>query len=102
MVNLMPIVMIIGVFYFLLIRPQQKRAKKQQAMIGSLKKGDKVITSSGIYGVIEEIDDEKAKVNLGETSITVMRQALSLQPSGQRSPVVDCSGDSGFKRPFLL
>lgn len=96
MTSLMPIVMIIGVFYFLLIRPQQKRAKEQQAMVGSLKKGDKVITSGGIYGVIEEIDNEKAKVNLGETSITVLRQALSLQPSGQRSPVV--AGKKGKKK----
>ena len=88
MASLMPIVMIIGVFYFLLIRPQQKRAKEQQAMIRGLKKGDPVITSGGIYGVIIEIDNDKAKVDLGDTTITVMRQALSLQPSGQKSPVV--------------
>lgn len=92
MASLMPIVMIIGVFYFLLIRPQQKRAKEQQAMISSLKKGDAVITSGGIYGVIVEIDNEKAKVDLGDTSITVMRQALSLQPSGQKSPVAAKKG----------
>jgi preprotein translocase subunit YajC len=45
-------------FYFLIIRPQQKRAKSQQAMLSELKRGDKIITIGGIFGVIEALDEK--------------------------------------------
>ncbi len=45
-------------FYFLIIRPQQKRAKNQQAMLSELKRGDKIITIGGIFGVIEALDEK--------------------------------------------
>jgi preprotein translocase subunit YajC len=45
-------------FYFLIIRPQQKRAKSQQAMLSELKRGDKIITIGGIFGIIEALDEK--------------------------------------------
>jgi preprotein translocase subunit YajC len=45
-------------FYFLIIRPQQKRAKSQQSMLSELKRGDKIITIGGIFGVIEALDEK--------------------------------------------
>ena len=50
--QLLPLIIIFGIFYFLLIRPQQKKAKEHKAMLDNLKKGDRVVTSGGIYGTI--------------------------------------------------
>jgi len=50
--SLFPLIIIFGIFYFLLIRPQQKKAKEHKAVLDNLKKGDSVITSGGIYGTI--------------------------------------------------
>lgn len=59
-----PLILIVVVFYFLLIRPQQKRQKEQKAMISALRKGDKVVTTSGIFGTIVGMDDQENKVVL--------------------------------------
>jgi preprotein translocase subunit YajC len=55
--SLLPLILIFVIFYFLLILPQQKRQKQHQQLLGSLKKGDRVITSAGIYGTIANIKD---------------------------------------------
>jgi len=60
----LPIIVLVVVFYFLLIRPQQKRQKEQKTMISSLRKGDKVVTNSGIFGTIVGIDEQENKVVL--------------------------------------
>jgi len=60
----LPLILIVVVFYFLLIRPQQKRQKEQKAMISALSKGDKVVTTSGIFGTIVGMDDQENKVVL--------------------------------------
>jgi preprotein translocase subunit YajC len=56
--------LIFVVFYFLIIRPQKKRQQQHQSMLGQLKKGDRVITSSGMYGTIFAIQDDQNKVVL--------------------------------------
>ncbi len=61
---LLPLLMIVG-FYFLLIRPQQKRNKARQEMLAALKKGDKVITGGGLYGRISDMDGEVLTLDLG-------------------------------------
>ena len=62
LLSLLPFVMIVIIFYFLLIRPQQKKQKEQKALIDALKKGDKVVTTSGIWGTV---------TNLGKDTITL-------------------------------
>ena len=58
-----PLILIFVIFYFFLIRPQQKKVKDHKLMVDNLKRGDKVITSGGIVGVVERIiDAEKAEV----------------------------------------
>ncbi len=52
-----PLILLFVVFYFLLIRPQQKQQKARKEMLSSLKKGDRVVTIGGIYGIIKELDD---------------------------------------------
>lgn len=57
---------IILIFYFMIIRPQQKRAKERQKMLESMKKGDKVVTSGGIYGTIAGIDEKTVLVQIAD------------------------------------
>ncbi len=57
--TLVPLLLIFVIFYLLLIRPQQKKQKEHQRVISELKKGDKVVTQSGMYGVISSINEEK-------------------------------------------
>tara|TARA_B110000305_G_C18875188_1_gene374937 strand:+ start:68 stop:355 length:288 start_codon:yes stop_codon:yes gene_type:complete len=62
-----PLILIFVIFYFFLIRPQQKKVKEHKTMVESLKRGDKVVTSAGIIGTIERIiDNEKAEVLIAE------------------------------------
>jgi preprotein translocase subunit YajC len=55
--NLVPLVFMFGIFYFLLIRPQQKKAKEHRVLIDALKKGDQVITAAGIHGKVTSVDE---------------------------------------------
>lgn len=76
----MPImfVLIIGVFYFLILRPQQKRQKDRAKMLEAMKKGDKVVTSSGIYGTIEGMEDKTVLVKISDTTKVKMdKSAIS-------------------------
>lgn len=81
--SLLPLILIILVFYFLLIRPQQKRAKAHRQMLENLKRGDKVITVGGVYGVVESVNPntvvlkiaEGVKVKFSKQSIAAIRPA---------------------------
>jgi preprotein translocase subunit YajC len=64
--SLIPLILIFVIFYFLLIRPQQKRAKEHKTMIENLTKGDKIITSGGVYGVIEAVGTNTVTVKISE------------------------------------
>jgi preprotein translocase subunit YajC len=57
---------IILIFYFMIIRPQQKRAKERQKLIDSMKKGDKVVTSGGMYGTIAGLDDKTVLLQIAD------------------------------------
>ena len=62
-----PLILIFVIFYFFLIRPQQKKVKEHRAMVESLKKGDKIVTSGGITGTITRvIDNDKVEVEIAE------------------------------------
>ena len=72
------ILIMLGVFYFLLIRPQQKRQKKHQALLKALKAGDEVITSAGIFGKISEIQGNTVTVEIAKnTKIRVMKHYVA-------------------------
>ena len=81
--GLMPIILVMIIFYFLLIRPQQKRAKQHKAMLAELKRGDKIVTNGGLTGtIIKAVDDSETieveiakdvKVNVVRTMIADVR-----------------------------
>jgi len=62
----LPIIILFAIFYFLLIRPQQKKAKEHKQMIDNLKKGNRVVTSGGIFGTIVSIDDTTIGLEIAE------------------------------------
>ena len=75
-----PLILIFVIFYFFLIRPQQKKVKEHKIMVDNLKRGDKIITSSGIIGTVERIiDNEKAEVLIAENVKVEVIKATGIQ-----------------------
>ena len=75
-----PLILIFVIFYFFLIRPQQKKVKEHKFMVENLKRGDKVITSAGIIGTIERIiDNEKVEVLIAENVKVEVIKATGIQ-----------------------
>ena len=74
-----PLILIFVIFYFFLIRPQQKRVKDHKAMVESLKRGDEVITSGGIIGVVDRVmEDDRIEVIIGEgTKAQIIRSTIT-------------------------
>jgi preprotein translocase subunit YajC len=81
-----PLLLMFVLFYFLLIRPQQKRQKNVQQMQSSLKKGDKIVTIGGLHGIVDAIDEGKIVIKCGDGSrLTYDRAAVR--------EVTDSAGD---------
>ena len=75
-----PLILIFVIFYFFLIRPQQKKVKDHKAMVEALKTGDKVITSGGILGTVERIiDNEKVEVKISDNVNVEVVRATGIQ-----------------------
>ena len=75
-----PLILIFVIFYFFLIRPQQKKVKEHKAMVEGLKRGDKVITSGGITGTVERlIDNDKVEVEIAENVKVEIVKATGIQ-----------------------
>jgi preprotein translocase subunit YajC len=76
--TLIPFALIILIFYFLIIRPQNKKQKETQRMLGALKKGDKIVTIGGIHGVIQSVKEGSVIVRVDEnTKLEFSRSAIS-------------------------
>ena len=81
--SLMPIIFIFGIFYFLLIRPQQKKHKEHERMIGELKKNDEVVTNGGIHGTIVNVKDatftlridDNTKIEINKNAVTYLKKS---------------------------
>lgn len=73
-----PLVIVMAIFYFILIRPQLKRQKQHQGMLSALQKGDKVITTGGIHGTIVGIKDDVVVVKVAEnTKLEISKSAIA-------------------------
>ena len=84
LVGLLPMVAIFVIFYFLLIRPQQKKAKVHRAMVADLSRGDEVVTNGGVLGKITDTDDNFVTVEVASgVELRVQRFAISqMMPKG--------------------
>jgi preprotein translocase subunit YajC len=75
---IVPTVLIIGIMYFLMIRPQQKRLKDHQALIAGIRRGDTVVTSGGILGKVTKVDDQELQVEIADgVRVKVVRGTVS-------------------------
>jgi preprotein translocase subunit YajC len=81
----LPLVVIMGIFYVLLILPAQRRQKKTHEMLGALKNGDKVITNGGLFGTIVGLEGDSIQLRIADqVKVKVLRSAVaSLQPEGK-------------------
>jgi preprotein translocase subunit YajC len=78
LINALPILAIVAVFYFLVIAPANKQRRQQQEMLSSLKKGDRVLTSGGIYGTIQGVEADVVYLKIADNvKIKVARSAVS-------------------------
>ena len=75
-----PLILIFVIFYFFLIRPQQKKVKEHKAMVESLKKGDRIVTSGGITGTISRIiDNDKVEVEIADNVVVEVVRGTGIQ-----------------------
>lgn len=93
--SFVPLILMFVIFYFLLIRPQQKKNKEHRDMINNLKKGDRIVTSGGIHGTITAVSDatltveisDKVRVKLARNSVSGLLQPTSpSQPPAKKKP----------------
>lgn len=76
LMQFLPLILMFVIFWFLLIRPQQKRAKAHKQMLSELKRGDNVVTSSGIMGKILQIDEEVVIIESENSKLRISRAAI--------------------------
>ena len=74
-----PLILIFVIFYFFLIRPQQKRVKDHKSMVENLKRGDEIITSGGILGTVDKImEDDRAEILIGDNvKVQIIRSTIT-------------------------
>jgi preprotein translocase subunit YajC len=103
MASLLPLVLIFFVFYFLLIKPQQRRMKEHQAMLGALKKGDEVVTGGGIVGRITKVGaDDMLTVKIAEgVEVSVLKSTVA-SLSGASKPVPAAKKDPKVKNDNVV
>ena len=99
---LLPMLVIFGAFYFLLIRPQQRKMKTHREMIGALKRGDKVLTGGGIIGTVVKVEDNELLVEVAkDVRVRVARGTITdllskPEPAAQNRPAAEGGAKTGL------
>ena len=106
LISLMPLLLIFVVFYFLLIRPQQKKMKTHRDMVAALKRGDRVLTAGGIIGTVVKVEDDNTlMVEIAkDVRVRVARSTISEvlgKPQAGAAPAAKAEAGSGAK-PGLM
>ncbi|WP_135078116.1 preprotein translocase subunit YajC [Terasakiella sp. SH-1] len=90
----LPLILIFVVFYFLMIRPQQKRAKEHKAMLEAIRRGDSIVTSGGIIGKVTKVDsDTEVSVEIAHDTVVKVRREMIAQVTSKTEPAKD-EGDA--------
>jgi preprotein translocase subunit YajC len=98
LITLIPFVLVFAVMYFLAIRPQQKRAAEHQKTVDAMKKGDRVVTNSGIIGVISRVKDAEFILEIAENVlVSVVKNAISGHYRGESESSVSPQADNAKK-----
>jgi preprotein translocase subunit YajC len=89
--NFFPLILIFAIFYFLMLRPQQRRIKEQRAAIDATKKGDTVVTGGGLIGKVVKVDGDEVEIELGPNMrVRALKATLSdVRPLGGGKPAND-------------
>ena len=97
--SLAPLVLIFIVFYFLLIRPQQKKVKEHKEMLSKIRRKDRVVTSGGILGTITKANDndDNVKLEIAEGVVVEVRRSMIAEVVSRSEPVNDSKADSDSK-----
>jgi preprotein translocase subunit YajC len=91
---LVMMIVVMGIFYVMLILPQQRQRKKTQAMIAALKSGDKVITNSGIYGTINAVDGDTLILKIADTGSSAVKIRIARSAIAQVEASEDAKKDA--------
>jgi preprotein translocase subunit YajC len=75
--SLVPLILLLVIFYFLLIRPQQKRAKQHAELLKTLRPGDKIVTSSGIFGVVLTVKEKTVTLRSGDSKLEITKASVA-------------------------
>jgi len=91
LINFLPLIALVVLFYFLMIRPQQRRMKQHQAMLAALKRGDQVVLSSGMMGKIVRVEDNEVGVEIASgVTVKVVKSMISdVRAKGEPAPAND-------------
>jgi preprotein translocase subunit YajC len=95
LMQFLPLILMFVIFWFLLIRPQQKRTKAHKQMLAELKPGDRVQTGSGFVGRIVEIDDEQVLLECGDSKLRMVRGAIAGFLADGKNDKADRNSKSG-------
>ncbi|MDR0998469.1 MAG: preprotein translocase subunit YajC [Treponema sp.] len=98
--SLIPFAAIIGIFYFLILRPQNKKQKETRRMLDALKKGDRVVTIGGVHGIIQSVKDHSVILRIDDnTKVEFSRSAISTVESQAKEEKEDKKAESGTDSP---
>ena len=76
--QIMPLILIFFIFYFLIIRPQQNKVKEHTAMVNAVKKGDEVVTQGGLIGKVSKVSDDEVTIDFGDNvNIRAVKSTLA-------------------------
>lgn len=75
--TLVPLILLFVIFYFILIRPQQKKAKEQAAMLKTVKSGDKIVTSSGIIATVVTVKEDSVSIRSADAKLEIIKSAIA-------------------------
>lgn len=93
---IVPTMLIIGIMYFLMIRPQQKRLKEHRDMVASIRRGDTIVTSGGIIGKVAKVEDQELQVEIAEgVKVKLLRSTISeVRGKGEAAPAAKAKAAS--------
>ncbi len=97
-VQILPLVLIFVVFYFLLIRPQQKKVKAHREMVGNLRRGDRVITGGGLHATVARVDDDSTVILELAPNVRVKAQRHTIAELASKPVPRGANDDGGSKK----
>ena len=93
---IVPTMLIIGIMYFLMIRPQQKRLKEHRDMVAAIRRGDTIVTSGGIIGKVTKVEDQELQVEISDgVKVKLLRSTISeVRGKGEAAPAAKAKAAS--------